>query len=43
MTARGAHKPGTDLVTSRLLGSLRENEATRREFLALVGGRGDGP
>jgi GTP cyclohydrolase I len=43
MTARGAHKPGTDLVTSRLLGSLRENAATRREFLSLVGGRGDEP
>ena len=43
MTARGAHKPGTDLVTSRLLGSLRENGATRREFLAFVAGGGDGP
>ncbi len=37
MTTRGIHKPGVTLVTSRMLGSFRRNEATRREFLALIG------
>jgi GTP cyclohydrolase IA len=36
MTTRGVHKPGTDLVTSRMLGCFRENPATRQEFLSLI-------
>lgn len=36
MTARGIHKPGTDLVTSRMLGAFRINLITRQEFLAIV-------
>ena len=36
MTARGIHKPGTDLVTSRMLGSFRDNALTRQEFLGLI-------
>jgi len=37
MTTRGVHKPGTSLVTSRMLGMFRRNDGTRREFLALIG------
>lgn len=37
MTTRGVHKPGTSMVTSRMLGMFRTNASTRREFLALVG------
>ncbi len=36
MSTRGVHKHGTDLVTSRMLGSFRENAMTRQEFLAMV-------
>jgi GTP cyclohydrolase I len=36
MTTRGVHKPGTDMVTSRMLGAFRENAITRQEFLAIV-------
>jgi GTP cyclohydrolase I len=36
MTTRGVHKPGTDLVTSRMLGCFRDNAATRQEFLGMV-------
>jgi GTP cyclohydrolase I len=36
MTTRGAHKPGTDLVTSRMLGVFRDNALTRQELLGLV-------
>lgn len=36
MTTRGVHKPGTDLVTSRMLGCFRDNPLTRQEFLTLV-------
>ncbi|MBF0093702.1 MAG: GTP cyclohydrolase I FolE [Alphaproteobacteria bacterium] len=42
MTARGAHKPGTVMVTSRMLGSFRDDPATRREFLALIGSPSSG-
>jgi GTP cyclohydrolase I len=43
MTTRGIHKTGVSMVTSRMLGAFRDNEATRREFLAIVGAaRGDG-
>ncbi len=37
MTSRGIRKPGSDLVTSRLLGVFREDPNTRAEFLAAVG------
>jgi GTP cyclohydrolase I len=37
MTTRGVHKPDTDLVTSRMLGCLRDNAQARQEFLAAVG------
>ncbi|MET1047244.1 MAG: GTP cyclohydrolase I FolE, partial [Hyphomicrobium sp.] len=30
MTTRGVHKPGTDLVTSRMLGVFRDNPITRQ-------------
>lgn len=36
MTTRGVHKPGTDLVTSRMLGCFRDDPATRQEFLAMA-------
>ena len=36
MTTRGVHKHGTDMVTSRMLGSFRDNPMTRQEFLAMV-------
>ncbi|MDP6342123.1 MAG: GTP cyclohydrolase I FolE [Alphaproteobacteria bacterium] len=36
MTTRGVYKPGTALVTSRMLGEFRDNPATRREFLAMI-------
>ncbi len=36
MTTRGVHKHGTDMVTSRMLGSFRNNSMTRQEFLAMV-------
>lgn len=36
MTARGVHKPGTDLVTSRMLGVFRDNAISRQELLAMV-------
>lgn len=37
MTTRGVHKPGAGLVTSRMVGAFREDPATRREFLAMIG------
>ncbi|WP_420349673.1 GTP cyclohydrolase I FolE [Pelagibius sp.] len=37
MTTRGVRKPGVSMVTSRLLGSFRNDPATRREFLAMIG------
>ncbi len=42
MTTRGIHKPGTTMVTSRMLGSFRTDQKTRREFLAMIGGGGIG-
>lgn len=38
MTTRGIHKPGVTMVTSRMLGEFRSNDATRREFLSIIGG-----
>ena len=40
MTTRGIHKPGVSMVTSRMLGSFRDDPTTRREFLAMIGARG---
>jgi GTP cyclohydrolase I len=37
MTTRGVHKPGVVMTTSRMLGAFREDQATRREFLAMIG------
>ena len=37
MTTRGVHKPGVVMVTSRMLGAFRDDGATRREFLAMIG------
>ena len=37
MTTRGVHKPGVTMVTSRMLGAFRDNAATRREFMSLIG------
>jgi GTP cyclohydrolase I len=37
MTTRGVHKPGTSMVTSRMLGTFRTDPSTRREFLAIIG------
>jgi GTP cyclohydrolase I len=42
MTTRGIHKPGTQMVTSRMTGAFRTNEKTRREFLAMIGTPGSG-
>jgi GTP cyclohydrolase I len=39
MTTRGVHKTGVSMVTSRMLGAFRDDAATRREFLAMIGGR----
>ena len=36
MTTRGIHKPGTDLVTSRMLGCFRDNQELRRELLQMT-------
>ncbi|MEL6374953.1 MAG: GTP cyclohydrolase I FolE [Pseudomonadota bacterium] len=36
MTTRGVHKPGTEMVTSRMLGCFRENAMTRQEFLQMI-------
>ena len=37
MTTRGVYKPGVKMVTSRMLGAFREDGATRREFLSMIG------
>ncbi len=36
MTTRGIHKPGTDMVTSRMLGIFRDRAITRQEFLSMI-------
>lgn len=38
MTTRGVRKPGVSMVTSRMLGSFRDDPSTRREFLSMIGG-----
>ena len=42
MTTRGVHTPGVTMVTSRMLGTFRDNPATRRELLAIIGNRAAG-
>ncbi len=37
MTTRGVHKPGVSMVTSKMLGEFRNNPATRKELLAILG------
>lgn len=37
MTTRGVHKPGVVMTTSRMLGAFRDDQATRRELLAMIG------
>lgn len=37
MTTRGVHKPGVSMVTSRMLGTFRNDPTTRREFMSLIG------
>ena len=37
MSTRGVHRPGVTMVTSTLLGAFREDPATRREFMSLIG------
>lgn len=43
MTTRGIRKPGVSMVSSRMLGAFREDAATRREFLAMIGGHRSAP
>ncbi len=38
MTTRGVHKAGVEMVTSRMLGCFRDDDITRREFLAMING-----
>ncbi len=42
MSTRGVHKPGVSMVTSRMLGAFRNNAATRRELMAMIGQRSPG-
>lgn len=37
MTTRGVKRPGVSMVTSKMLGAFRTDQATRQEFLALIG------
>lgn len=37
MTTRGVHKRGVSMVTSKMLGSFRDDARTRNEFLRFVG------
>lgn len=37
MTTRGVHKTGLTMVTSEMMGALRDDPSTRREFLAMIG------
>ncbi len=40
MTTRGVHKRGVSMITSKMLGSFREDARTRQEFLSFIGIRG---
>jgi GTP cyclohydrolase I len=37
MTTRGVRRPGVSMVTSKMLGAFRTDQATRQEFLSLIG------
>jgi len=37
MSTRGVHAHGVSMVTSRMVGAFRDDDKTRREFLAVVG------
>ncbi len=37
MSTRGINKAGRTMVTSQMIGAFRDNAATRREFLAVIG------
>ena len=37
LTARGVSTPGVMMTTSRMMGTFREDERSRREVLALMG------
>ena len=39
MTTRGVHKRGVSMVTSKMLGSFRDDPRTRSEFLQFIGAR----
>jgi len=39
MTTRGVHKTGVSMVTSRMIGAFRTDQALRREFLSLTNGQ----
>ena len=43
MTTRGVRKPGVSAVTSRMLGCFRDDPATRREFLSVIGSQRNAP
>jgi GTP cyclohydrolase I len=36
MTTRGVHKRGVSMVTSRMVGSFRDDARTRAEFLKFI-------
>jgi GTP cyclohydrolase I len=37
MTTRGVRKPGVTMVTSRLIGDIRDVPETKREFMEMIG------
>jgi GTP cyclohydrolase I len=37
MSTRGVHKHGVSMVTSTMLGCFRDDPATRKEFLTMIG------
>ncbi len=43
MTTRGVHRPGSTMITSRMLGRFRSDPRSRREVLSLIGNAGSGP
>ena len=42
VTTRGIRKPGVSMVTSRMLGTFRDDPAVRQEFFATIGSLGSG-
>lgn len=43
MTTRGVHKPGVKMVTSRMLGSFRDDITVRKQFLDMIKSAGSAP